>query len=82
MVMRFETYRCGHSNPVHISKMWLDDWLRDNPAMHKTGDGTDPSPDDPQYQDDVICEHGALAPDEMRRVIITGRVRIVSAAVR
>lgn len=45
------------------------DWRLSKPKMHKPT-GPDPPPDHKEYSEDVICEHGGLAPN------VTARRRI------
>ncbi|KAF7969279.1 hypothetical protein HWV62_27809 [Athelia sp. TMB] len=52
-----------------ISKAWLKDWKSPRPKMHSTSNGDMP-PDSPDFEGQVICEHGAL------NLNITSRRRI------
>ncbi|EPT06051.1 hypothetical protein FOMPIDRAFT_1034036 [Fomitopsis schrenkii] len=56
-----------------ISKQWLKDWRLAKPKMH-VASRPDPSPDAPEYKQDVECEHGSLSAN------ITARRRISSEA--
>ncbi|KAJ3545017.1 hypothetical protein NM688_g5677 [Phlebia brevispora] len=49
-----------------ISSKWLKDWRTSKPRMHKPFQA-DPSPDDPDYDPQVRCEHGGLTPNALSR---------------
>ncbi|OBZ75519.1 Ubiquitin carboxyl-terminal hydrolase 48 [Grifola frondosa] len=50
----------------YISKSWLKDWRLAKPKMH-IDTQPDPPPDAPDYEPDVICEHGDLATNSASR---------------
>ncbi|KIK57675.1 hypothetical protein GYMLUDRAFT_75287 [Collybiopsis luxurians FD-317 M1] len=43
-----------------ISKAWLKDWGLQKPKMHIPSED-DPPPDSPEFENDVLCEHGNLS---------------------
>ncbi|KAG7447960.1 cysteine proteinase [Guyanagaster necrorhizus] len=53
-----------------ISKPWLKDWKLAKPKMHTTSEG-DPSPDAPEYDKHVRCEHGGLVLNTTSRTRIS-----------
>jgi hypothetical protein len=57
-----------------ISKHWLKDWRLMKPKMHLTSEG-DPSPDAPDFDSHVRCEHGGLSMNSTNRRRISFQVR-------
>ncbi|KAK0210866.1 hypothetical protein DFS33DRAFT_1252154 [Desarmillaria ectypa] len=53
-----------------ISKPWLKDWKSAKPKMHVVSEG-DPSPEAPEYDKHVRCEHGGLALNTTSRTRIS-----------
>ncbi|KAF5389843.1 hypothetical protein D9757_003699 [Collybiopsis confluens] len=62
-----------------ISKAWLKDWILQRPKMHVPSED-DPPPDHPDYQNDVLCEHGHLSlSTTARRCISEGAGQILTS---
>ncbi|SJL00507.1 uncharacterized protein ARMOST_03820 [Armillaria ostoyae] len=53
-----------------ISKPWLKDWKMAKPKMHVVSEG-DPSPEAPEYDKHVRCEHGGLVLNTTSRTRIS-----------